>query len=97
MIKVKRLEIGETMTASLFEINGIELKTTEWDGWHDDANNIIWLKSYADFKILFHEILHYFTDKFIPFVKLRNLIHYAIIDKYPRWMELGLFGVKQIW
>lgn len=95
MVRIKRLRVGETMTAPLFEINGIKFRSSEWIGWWDEDNNIIWLKSYATFRVLFHEILHYLTDRFIPFVRLRELIHYALIDRYPR--EMWFIGRIKVW
>lgn len=93
---MKVIRVKETFPMELYEIDGISVKITDWTACFDDKKNTIYLSPQADWKSLLHEIGHKLTSM-IPIKRLSYFIDVALIDKYPRWIGLGLFGVKQIW
>lgn len=97
-MKIIRLEPNVTFPVQWFEYNKMKLYTSDWIAWFDDKNNIIYLKSFASTRSLFHELCHYLTDIIVPieFKRLRKIIDFFLIDRYPRYIY-WFNGILNIW
>jgi len=82
---MKIIRVEKTYPVEFLESDGMKISLSRWIAYYNKEENTIFLSPEANWKTLFHEIIHRLVS-LIPIQRLSYFIDVVLVDRYPRWI-----------